>query len=65
MPCGGADTIADEGKVTVGTANVQTTVVIPLSDGQPQVITTTRGIPICQIGDGEFLELPVFVWAPY
>jgi len=24
-----------------------------LSDGQPQVITTTRGIPICQIGDGQ------------
>ncbi|KAK4466772.1 hypothetical protein QBC42DRAFT_165670 [Cladorrhinum samala] len=53
MPCGGADTVGDEGKVTVGTANVQTTVVIPLSDGQPQVITTTRGIPICQIGDGQ------------
>ncbi|KAK3987978.1 hypothetical protein QBC44DRAFT_111698 [Cladorrhinum sp. PSN332] len=53
MPCGGTDASIEDGKVTVGTANVQTTVVIPLSDGQPQVITTTRGIPICQIDDGQ------------
>ncbi|KAK4225147.1 hypothetical protein QBC38DRAFT_271524 [Podospora fimiseda] len=53
MPCGGTEAAVGDGRVTVGTANVQTTVVIPLSDGQPQVITTTRGIPICQIGDGQ------------
>jgi len=53
MPCGGSDASIEDGKVTVGTANVQTTVVVPLSDGQPQVITTTRAIPICQINDGQ------------
>ncbi|KAK4162911.1 hypothetical protein QBC43DRAFT_214062 [Cladorrhinum sp. PSN259] len=57
MPCGGSDASIEDGKVTVGTANVQTTVVVPLSDGQPQVITTTRAIPICQINDGESSNL--------
>ncbi|KAL2018086.1 hypothetical protein VTK56DRAFT_1272 [Thermocarpiscus australiensis] len=57
MPCGGSadesDGGADYGQV-VGTATVATTVVIPLSDGQPQVISTQTVVRICQIGDGAF-----------
>ncbi|UKZ83064.1 hypothetical protein TrVFT333_010865 [Trichoderma virens FT-333] len=41
------------GEVTVGTKVVQTTVVTVISDGQPQVHTTTIAIPICQINDGQ------------
>ncbi|KAK3303665.1 uncharacterized protein B0T15DRAFT_281688 [Chaetomium strumarium] len=45
---------ADQGSV-VGTQVVTTTIVSPLADGQPQVVTTTTAILICQIGDGRFL----------
>ncbi|OPB40510.1 cell wall protein [Trichoderma guizhouense] len=41
------------GETTVGTKVVQTTIVTAISDGQPQVHTTTIAIPICQIGDGQ------------
>ncbi|KAK0744442.1 hypothetical protein B0T21DRAFT_280592 [Apiosordaria backusii] len=51
LPCGGAAAV-DTSQHTVGTEMATTTLVIPLSDGQPQVITTTVPIPICQIGDG-------------
>jgi hypothetical protein len=52
LPCGeGAEVVG--GLKTVGTSIVATTVVMPLSDGQPQVITTTQAIPLCQIGDGQ------------
>lgn len=50
MPCGGE---SKEGGQVVGTAVVATTIVITLSDGQTQVVTTQAPIPICQIGDGE------------
>ncbi|KAK1828068.1 putative covalently-linked cell wall protein [Podospora conica] len=50
LPCGGE--VTDPQNV-VGSAVVSTTVVMPLSDGQPQVITTTTLIPMCQIGDGQ------------
>lgn len=53
MPCGGD--VQDPQNV-VGSAVVSTTVVMPLSDGQPQVVTTTTVIPMCQIGDGKFLR---------
>ncbi|KAL2258431.1 hypothetical protein VTK26DRAFT_8270 [Humicola hyalothermophila] len=43
----------DQGQQVVGTSVVTTTVVIPLSDGQPQVITTSKTVYICQIGDGQ------------
>ncbi|KAI1396562.1 hypothetical protein F4819DRAFT_474917 [Hypoxylon fuscum] len=52
--CGGdspASQIGD-GQV-IGTSVVQTTIVTALPDGQPQVVTTTVGVPICQIGDGQ------------
>jgi hypothetical protein len=52
MPCGGD---AQDPQNVVGSAVVSTTVVMPLSDGQPQVVTTTTVIPMCQIGDGKFL----------
>lgn len=52
LPCGGAGAV-DNGQRTVGTEMATTTVVIPLADGQPQVVTTTVPIPICQIGDGQ------------
>ena len=42
---------------TIGTSIVPTTVVVPLGDGQPQVITTTQAIPMCQIDDGMFFPL--------
>ncbi|KAL2174618.1 uncharacterized protein P884DRAFT_272326 [Thermothelomyces heterothallicus CBS 202.75] len=54
LPCGGdAGAGSQEGQNTVGGQVVTTTVVVPLSDGQPQVITTTTIIPICQIDDGQ------------
>jgi hypothetical protein len=57
MACnaGGSDPAASQspdGQV-VGTEVITTTIVVPLSDGQPQVVTTTVPIPICQISDGE------------
>ncbi|XXG96240.1 hypothetical protein Hte_002521 [Hypoxylon texense] len=54
VPCG-SDTPAaqiPDGQI-VGTTVVQTTIVTALPDGQPQVVTTTVGVPICQIGDGQ------------
>ncbi|KAK7975575.1 hypothetical protein PG989_014038 [Apiospora arundinis] len=53
-PCGGKDTASQvpDGQV-VGTSVVQTTIVTALSDGQPQVVTTSVPIPLCQIGDGQ------------
>lgn len=56
LPCGGSgagDGEQDGGETVVGSVGVTTTVVIPLGDGQPQVITTVTTIPICQIGDGK------------
>ncbi len=63
LPCeGGTEaepapvpTQAGEGpsETVVGTQTVTSTVVVPLEDGQPQVLTTTTVIPICQIDDGE------------
>ncbi|KAI1499921.1 hypothetical protein F5X99DRAFT_263259 [Biscogniauxia marginata] len=54
IPCGSDDPASqiDDGQV-VGTTVVQTTIVTALSDGQPQVVTTTVPIPLCQIGDGQ------------
>lgn len=52
LPCGGGEAGGQGKETVVGSAGVTTTVVIPLSDGQPQVITTVTTIPICQIGDG-------------
>ncbi|OAA69099.1 covalently-linked cell wall protein [Cordyceps fumosorosea ARSEF 2679] len=37
----------------VATSMAVTTVVAALSDGQPQVVTTTVPVPMCQIGDGQ------------
>lgn len=56
-PCDGIDPPGDasqspDGQV-VGTQVITTTVVVPISDGQPQVITTTVPIPLCQISDGQ------------
>lgn len=54
MSCDGTATGAGEsndGQV-VATQVVTTTIVKPISDGQPQVITTTVPVPICQINDG-------------
>ncbi|KAI8625898.1 hypothetical protein F5Y19DRAFT_448267 [Xylariaceae sp. FL1651] len=47
VPCGSDDTAtqAPDGQV-VGTTVVQTTIVTALSDGQPQVVTTTVPVPI-------------------
>lgn len=47
LPCGGAGEASD-GQV-VGTEIVTTTIVSALSDGQPQVRTTTTGVPVCQV----------------
>lgn len=69
IPCGGDENNnqGDQGNAqggsaqTVGSEIITTTVVIPLSDGQPQVITTTSVVYICQIGDGKpfsFAQLP-------
>ncbi|ORY61795.1 uncharacterized protein BCR38DRAFT_441157 [Pseudomassariella vexata] len=54
MSCGSEDTAsqAGDGQV-VGTTVVQTTIITALSDGQPQVVTTSVPIPLCQIGDGQ------------
>ncbi|KAK4098032.1 hypothetical protein N658DRAFT_509948 [Parathielavia hyrcaniae] len=60
MPCGSAgvggeppsSSTVQPGPV-VGTQVVTTTMVVPLSDGQPQVVTTTSIVYICQIGDGQ------------
>lgn len=49
LPCGSASASqAPDGQV-VGTQIVTTTIVSALSDGQPQVKTTTTGIPLCQV----------------
>ncbi|KAL2127479.1 hypothetical protein VTI74DRAFT_10671 [Chaetomium olivicolor] len=57
IPCGGEGGKASESQAVietvVGTQVVTTTVVIPLVDGQPQVVTTTMVVYICQIGDGQ------------
>ncbi|KAI1630839.1 hypothetical protein F4809DRAFT_229069 [Biscogniauxia mediterranea] len=54
MPCGSDDSASQVGDgQVVGTTVVQTTIVTALSDGQPQVVTTTVPIPLCQIGDGQ------------
>ncbi|KAI8952958.1 hypothetical protein F4801DRAFT_538956 [Xylaria longipes] len=47
VPCGSGGTAdqSPDGQV-VGTTVVQTTIVTALSDGQPQVVTTTVGVPI-------------------
>ena len=61
MPCGGPDppfaSQIPDGQV-IGTTVVATTVVVPLSDGQPQVVTTQVPVPICQIGDGKHFVPP-------
>lgn len=57
LPCGSDDDDDTPGQGqhnTVGEQVITTTIVVPLSDGQPQVITTTTVIPICQIDDGMF-----------
>ncbi|OTB09401.1 hypothetical protein M426DRAFT_78981 [Hypoxylon sp. CI-4A] len=54
VPCGAdapASQISD-GQI-IGTSVVQTTIVTALPDGQPQVVTTSVPVPICQIGDGQ------------
>ena len=70
LPCGGdggkappddTQSAGNAGQTVVGSEVVTTTVVMPLSDGQPQVITTTTLIHICQIGDGAFF---CFVFPP-
>lgn len=48
LPCGGNGAEATDGQV-VGTEVVTTTIVSALSDGQPQVKTTTVGVPVCQV----------------
>lgn len=55
MPCQGTQAVG-AGETVVATQVVTTTVVVPLQDGQPQVVTTTAIIYICQIGDGEFFS---------
>ncbi|CAK7273535.1 hypothetical protein SEPCBS57363_005699 [Sporothrix epigloea] len=55
MTCDGSSPHAAEsndGQV-VATQVQTTTIIKPLSDGQPQVITTTIPVPVCQIGDGQ------------
>jgi hypothetical protein len=56
MPCGEGAEIASNQHI-VGTSVVTTTAVVPLGDGQPQVVTTVKAIPMCQIDDGK--PLPV------
>jgi hypothetical protein len=48
---GGAGQIGD-GQV-VATEYVTTTIVRPIPDGQPQVVTSAVPVPICQIDDGQ------------
>lgn len=76
MPCGGAaatTTDLTKNKKVVGSSIVATTVVTVLSDGQPQVRSTTIAVPMCQIGDGqvqvhttpcEAVKIPVITAAP-
>lgn len=52
-PAGGSQAPAGNGKNTVGTSMVVTTIVTALPDGQPQVVTTQVPVPLCQIGDGQ------------
>lgn len=55
MPCDGEannDLEPDDDTVIIGTSTLATTVVIPLSDGQPQVVSTATVVNICQIDDG-------------
>ncbi|KAI1473267.1 uncharacterized protein F4812DRAFT_44459 [Daldinia caldariorum] len=58
VPCGSDDPASQipDGQV-VGTSVVQTTIVTALPDGQPQVITTSVPVPICQIGDGQVQQV--------
>ena len=56
LPCGsGGDggNGEDATQTVIGTRIITTTLVVPLGDGQPQVITTTTLVPICQINDGK------------
>ncbi|KAK3380886.1 hypothetical protein B0H63DRAFT_194032 [Podospora didyma] len=53
MKCGTGSDADQHNGVIVGTAMVATTMVMPLSDGQPQVITTKAPVPMCQISDGQ------------
>ena len=54
---------SNDGQV-VATQVMTTTIVKPIADGQPQVITTTVPVPICQIGDGmsALFTHPLFVF---
>ncbi|KAK3291251.1 uncharacterized protein B0H64DRAFT_436105 [Chaetomium fimeti] len=58
LPCDGGNSGdggngQDTTQTVIGTRIVTTTLAIPQSDGQSQVITTTALIPICQIRDGQ------------
>lgn len=62
LPCGSTSETSD-GEV-VGTEIITTTIVSALGDGQPQVKTTTTGIPICQvsqISDGKLFFCLLFL----
>ncbi|KAI1801965.1 hypothetical protein F4811DRAFT_531495 [Daldinia bambusicola] len=58
IPCGSDDPASQvpDGQV-IGTSVVQTTIVTALPDGQPQVVTTSVPVPICQIGDGQVQQV--------
>ncbi|OAA80760.1 covalently-linked cell wall protein [Akanthomyces lecanii RCEF 1005] len=54
MPCSGEkDNGGSPMQSPVATSMAVTTIVAALSDGQPQVKTTTVPVPMCQIGDGQ------------
>ncbi|KAL8372938.1 hypothetical protein RB599_000252 [Gaeumannomyces hyphopodioides] len=56
IPCGpGSEAMGADHAIgaIVSTQIVSTTMVRPIADGQPQVITTTVPIAMCQIGDGQ------------
>ncbi|KAK0629288.1 hypothetical protein B0T17DRAFT_633893 [Bombardia bombarda] len=54
MPCGGhEEAVSTNDEHVVATSFTATTVVVPLSDGQPQVLTTSLPIRLCQIDDGK------------
>lgn len=56
IPCGpGSEAMGADHAIgaIVATQVVSTTMVRPLADGQPQVITTEVPIAMCQIGDGQ------------
>jgi hypothetical protein len=55
LPCDDDLTPPGAQETVVGTEVITTTIIMPLSDGQPQVLTTTTAILICQIDDGSFL----------